>query len=81
MLVNDSSSFTSCEFYDNTAHNFGGVVHITGTNSSTSVLHGIFVNITVVTLGGGAIYTNSRYSNVSIFSSNSLTTQLLIAVC
>ena len=62
------SSF-SCEFYNNTAQNFGGAIHITGTNSSTSVLDGIFVNNTAVTLGGGAIYSNSRYSNVSISSS------------
>ena len=67
--VSDSSSFTSCEFYNNTAQNFGGAIHITGTNSSTSVLDGIFVNNTAVTLGGGAIYSNSRYSNVSISSS------------
>ena len=69
LFVNDSSSFTSCEFYDNTAQNFGGAIHITGTNSSTSVLDGIFVNNTAVTLGGGAIYSNSRFSNVSISSS------------
>ena len=67
--LNDSSSFKSCDFYDNTAQNFGGAIHITGTNSSTSVLDGIFVNNTAVTLGGGAIYPNSRYSNVSISSS------------
>ena len=69
VFVNDSSSFTSSEFYYNTAQNFGGAIHITGTNSSTSVLDGIFVNNTAVTLGGGAIYSNSHYSNVSISSS------------
>ena len=69
VFVNDSSSFTSCEFYNNTAQNFGGAIHINGTNSSTSVLDGIFVNNTAVTLVGGAIYSNSRYSNVSISSS------------
>ena len=69
VFVNDNSSFTSCEFYNNTAQNFGGAIHITRTNSSTSVLDGIFVNNTAVTLGGGAIYSNSRYSNVSISSS------------
>ena len=69
VFVNDSSSFTSCEFYNNTAQNFGGAIHINGTDSSTSVVDGIFVNNTAVTLGGGAIYSNSRYSNVSISSS------------
>ena len=69
VFVNASSYFTSCEFYNNNAQNFGGAIHITGTNSSTSVLDGIFVNNTAVTLGGGAIYSNSRYSNVSISSS------------
>ena len=69
MFVNDSSSFISCEFYNNTAQNFGGAIHIIGTDSSTSVLDGILVNNTAVTLGGGAIYSNSSYSNVSISSS------------
>ena len=69
VFVNDSSSFTSCEFYNNSAHKFGGAIHITGIRSSTSVLDGIFVNNTAVTLGGAAIYSNSRYSNVSISSS------------
>ena len=69
MFVNDRSSFTSCEFYDNTAQNFGGAIHITGTRSSISVLDGIFVKNTAVTLGGGAIYSNSHYSNVFISSS------------
>ena len=69
MFVNDDSSFTSCEFYNNAAQNFGGAIHINGTNSSNSVLHGIFVNNTAVTLGGGAIHSNSCYSNVSISSS------------
>ena len=69
VFVSDRSSFTSCEFYNNTAQNFGGAIYINGTNSSTSVLDGIFVNNTAVTLGGGAIYSNSHYSNVSISSS------------
>ena len=69
VLVNDSSSFISCEFNNNTAQNFGGAIHITGTDSSTSVLDAIFVNNIAVTLGGGAIYSNSHYSNVSITSS------------
>ena len=71
MFVNDSSSFISCD--DNTAQNLGGAIHITETISSTSVLDGIFVNSTAVTLGGGAIYSNVSISS-STFTHNTVMT-------
>ena len=40
-----------------------------GTNSSISVFDSPFINNTAMTEGGGAIYTNGQYANVTLTSS------------
>ncbi len=69
-IFSRSDTFTSnCSFNYNTATNYGGGIHITGTSSSLTVHQSSFTNNRAPALGGGAIYSNSRYSNVSISES------------
>ena len=69
IYITSTSTVVRSEFTSNTAQNFGGSIHITGTSSSISVLQSSFTNNTALTLGGGAIYAHSRYSNISISAS------------
>ncbi len=69
VFVNNVSSFRSCDFVNNYARNYGGGIYIAGTNSSISIFLGSFSGNTAATLGGGAIYSNSRYSNVTVSES------------
>ena len=75
IYVRNISSITSCDFFHNTALNFGGGIYSTGTNSSIFITSTFFINNTAISFGGGAVYSNSRYSNItlmsSIFSNNS----------
>ncbi len=57
-------------FTDNLATRYGGSIYMNSvSNISVVVTDCTFINNTALTEGGGAIYTNSRYSNVSLVSS------------
>ncbi len=57
-------------FTDNVATRYGGSIYMNSvSNISITVTDCTFINNTALTEGGGAIYSNSRYSNVSLVSS------------
>ena len=57
-------------FTDNVATRYGGSIYMNSvSNISIMVTDCTFINNTALTEGGGAIYSNSRYSNVSLVSS------------
>ncbi len=57
-------------FTDNVATRYGGSIYMNSvSNISIMVTDCTFINNTALTEGGGAVYSNSRYSNVSLVSS------------
>ncbi len=57
-------------FANNIARRYGGCIYMNSVpNISVIVTECTFINNTATTEGGGAIYSNSRYSNISLVSS------------
>lgn len=57
-------TITDSYFHDNTAGSNGGAVYVTGGNITVS--GSTFTNNTAIAAGGGAIFSNTRYANISL---------------
>ena len=56
-------------YVNNTANSFGGAVYVLGINSSITVFDSYLISNMAITEGGGAIYSNGQYANVTLTSS------------